>query len=147
MLKLGNHGIELLSIFHISSGIDNRLLRRAHRAGCDIDSTSIEPFHGNGEPLTFFAQSIGRRDANIIKADLPRGLRIPTHLALFLTVGNSLEISGYEKRGDAPGSAIACSRHDNEDIRVASARDENLAAIEPIAIALSHGSGPQRRRI
>ena len=93
------------------------------------------------------AQSIGRRDANIIKADLPRGLRIPTHLALFLTVGNSLEISGYEKRGDTPGSAIACSRHDNEDIRVASARNENLAAIEPIAIALSHGSGPQRRRI
>ena len=95
MLKLGNRAIELLPIFHIGSGIDNGLLRRAHRAGCDIDSTTIQPFHGNGEALALFTQSIGRRDVNVIKADLPRGLRIPTHLALFLTVGDSLEISGH----------------------------------------------------
>ena len=95
VLKLGNRAIELLSIFHISSGIDNGLLRRAHRAGCDIDSTTIQPFHGNGEALTLSTQSIGYRDVNIIKADLPRGLRIPTHLALILAVGDSLEISGH----------------------------------------------------
>ena len=31
MLKLGNRGIELLSVSHISSGINDGLLRRTHR--------------------------------------------------------------------------------------------------------------------
>jgi hypothetical protein len=110
-------------------------LRAAQRTGGDVQPPAVQPGHGEAEALPLLADAIVGRHA-AVEVDLRGRLGVPAHLAL---VGPEAEarraLLDHEGR-DALGALAARAGHDHIEVRDPAARDEGLAAVEHIVVAV-----------
>ena len=138
---------ELAPLVHVALRRGQRALRRAHRAGCDIDAAAVQPLHRDAKALPFLPEQLRRRHAHPIEGDRSRGLAVPAHLVLLAAVLDARGIGLDEEGGDAIRARPAGARHHDQHVGRARAGDEGLAAIEHIRIAIAPRRRAQRCRI
>ena len=76
---------ELLPLQHIGLGAVNSRLGGANGAGGNIDTTTVQAFHGDLKAITLFTQAVCHRHSHLLKADLFGWLAVPAHLFKILT--------------------------------------------------------------
>lgn len=107
-------------------------------AACNIDSSSIESFHGHLKAITFVSDSIRSWYSDIVKRDKCSWLDSPSHLIFFLSIGYSLGISWHYKSRNV---LLWCLRHDDIKATEASAGDKHFRSIEDILFSFFFGEG------
>jgi hypothetical protein len=69
---------ELLPLLDVLEADVHRCLGRPQRAGCDVESPSVQASHGHVEALPLSAQAIRNWDADILQDDLAGWLDLPS---------------------------------------------------------------------
>ena len=138
---------ELLALAHVAPAGVERGLRRAQRAGRDIDPPAVQAFHGDRKPLAFLAEPVGGRYANVFESDGARGLAVPAHLGFLAPVADALAVCRHGESADPGRPGLAGTRHHHQQVGIARAGDEALAAVQHIGIAVALGLRLQRTRV
>ena len=111
------------------------------RVFTDIDSSTIEPCHGNIKALTLHTNNVRDRDLTVLKYHSPGWLGVPSHLLLLFAEAQSLHSLLYQEAADPLGPLAPCPHHDQVHVCLPSAADEGLAPVEDEGVALSPGRG------
>ena len=131
----------------MGQGIVEGLLGSADRAGGDVDAPAIERLHGELEPFPLLPQPVTGGDAHGAEVHLPGGLAVPAHLLLRLAVTHAGGLGRYHEGGDPLRPLAAGAGHHHQHIGAAGARDEHLAAVDDVILAIAHGAGLEGRGI
>src|SRR5699024_4696391 len=142
ILELRDRTAKLLSFLYISDGLLQRALSNAQSLRCDADSAAVQRRHSDAEALAFLSQEVLLRNDAVLEDQLCGGRTADTHLLLLGADAEAREVLLYDERGDALRAlALIGHREDDVDIRLAAVRDENLAAVEDIMVALQNSLG------
>ena len=132
-------------------------VRRGEREGtaadteglrADADATRIEPGHGHfAEALSLRAKHGACRDTHAFERHGARLRRREPELPLGLGHGDARRLGRHEERGDPGvrprGLGDADAGEHDEERRVASARDEELPALDDPRVAVALRGRPQ----
>src|SRR5690606_33366349 len=118
---------ELAPLLEVALGRLERSLRRAHRAGGDVDPPAVEAAHRDSEALALPSQQVVSRDTHAVEGDLAGGLAVPAHLVLLASVAHALGVPRDGDRRDAGGARSTGANHRHEQVGGPGARDEGLA--------------------
>ena len=148
-LKGRNRFAKLLALLHIALGVGQSPLRRAHRAGGNVDAPAVQPLHGNFETLALAPEQVVGGNAHIVKTDGARGLAVPAHFFFFFAVADARQMRRHGKRADAACARlrIARARHQHQHIGGTGAADKRLAAVDDVFAAHQLGAGFDAGRI
>ena len=117
--------------------VDGRL-RDAKRLTRDPDPPGVEGPHRDHEALPLAAETVGRRDANVLEHELAGRRAVQAHLLEDLADFDSGRLRRDQERGDAGGLLIRSGpREDHIDAGLADVGDEDLGAVEHVAVAVA----------
>src|SRR5660398_252898 len=137
-LELGYRPAECSALLHVfRSGVKGRL-RYPHSLGCYTDSPGIQSLHGYGESPILLAQKTVRRNACILQYHTGRGLTAYAQLVLFPVNRGPVQISIYDKGGDALGfrTIRICSGKNRESTGVTSVANKLLGTVQNVEVPI-----------
>ena len=146
-LEVGQRLAELLALHDIARRRLQAGTRAAQRAGADVDAPSVETHHRDLEAVPLGAEPVGDRHLAILEDHRGRRLAVPAELVLLLAERQAGRPRLDHQGRDAAGSRSSGAQHHDIDVAPAAARDEGLAAVQHVMVALQFGTRRQRRRI
>ncbi len=133
-LKIADRRSELLAISGVILCSFQAGSRCTQGTGTDIQTATIQPHHGDLEALPFFTYQIFHRHAAIIKQHLGSRLRIPAHFAFLRSKADTRRIFRDSNTTHTASAVIPGPDHGYIDIRLATAGNKSLAAVDDILI-------------
>src|SRR3954453_10917332 len=140
-LEIGEPLPELAPLQHVIARRLRAGARAAERAGADIETAAVEPYHRDREALALLAEPVGYRDPTILEIHHRGRLGMPAELLLLLPEGKSRGVVLDDDAGDAAGTRLARADHRHVEIAATAAGDEGLGAVEHVIVVVAPGAG------
>ena len=139
ILELGNRTAELLSFLDVFHRLLESAFGNAESLSGNADTAAVERVHGNLEALALFAEQILLRNDAVLENQLSRGGTADAHLLFLGADAEAREILLHNESGDS-ARTLGLVGHGKNDVGVslAAVRDEDLAAVEDIVVALQN---------
>ena len=132
-------------LVHERAGFIDRRLADAERLPGDPDPPRIQRPHGDGEALPLRTEAVGLRHVDVLEDQLAGRRAVEAHLAKDLAHANASRIRRDQERGHSGCILVRPGpREDDVKTRVPDVGDENLGAVEHVAVAVAPRSRLQR---